>query len=74
MSVGTMDFKHKTTEGSLCSFTSFFGAIGQVIFINSDGLQCVRPKTWQGLFTAIRSHTRRQLAIRDHGKPILKAA
>ncbi|GGH42961.1 hypothetical protein GCM10007423_39980 [Dyadobacter endophyticus] len=62
---GALDFTHKCTEGNKCHFMRFNGFIGQVTFYGSEGIICIRPKTWQGFFNGIRNHTRRLIAMRE---------
>lgn len=68
---GFLAFKHATIEGNLAIYERRQGSMGKITFCEPNagsfvhGSQSAMPKTWTGLFNALRNHTRRLIAMRD---------
>lgn len=68
---GFLAFKHATIEGNLAIYEKRNGSMGKITFCEPNtgsfvhGSQSAMPKTWTGLFNALRNHTRRLIAMRD---------
>lgn len=68
---GFLGYKHATFEGNLAIYEKRNGVVGKITFCEPNtgsfvhGSVSAMPKTWTGLFTALRNHTRRLIAMRD---------
>jgi hypothetical protein len=77
---GFMGFEHKLFEGNKVIYEQRSGFLCKITFCEpgtgsfATGSQSVCPKTWSGLFTAIKTHTRRLIFIRDLAQSKNKAA
>lgn len=72
MGSGTWEFRHKVFHGHYCYVTQRFGGsfIAKVQFQAEIGSRIYKPdtsnvKTWGGLFTALRSHTKSLIHRRE---------
>ena len=68
---GFMAFEHKVFPGNRVIYSSKHGCLCKITFCDPGtgsfvgGSQSTQPKTWTGFFTAVRTHTRRLVAMRD---------
>jgi hypothetical protein len=76
---GFIAFEHKVFIGNRVIYAKHHGCLCKVTFSEPVsgsfvGSQSSLPKTWAGLFTAVRNHTRRVITMFDHEEAKLKAA
>lgn len=68
---GYIGFEHKVFPGNLAIYAKHSGCVCKITFCAPNtgsfvmGSLSAMPKTWTGLFNALRNHTRRLIAMRD---------